>query len=196
MFFKSFFGLTWLVVSDAGLVLCWQLASNVVYRHSRLRVFLPNEQQLLYRPVHGARSHEKPSPPRHLIFTASFLAFYTFAGWSSYSPTKAALRSLSDTLSQEANLYATANPKEPEVRVHTIFPAGILTEGFDAENRIKSDLTKLLEGGKWHSVVIPVSLEWGFPFMLETSVAISRDILFIPRVKLMTSFARRHAHDV
>jgi 3-dehydrosphinganine reductase len=109
------------------------------------------------RASSGATSNmsvEKPTAqassttlPRHLIFTASFLAFYSFTGYSPYSPCKAALRSLSDTLSQEMNLYATAYPQQPRVRVHTIFPAGILGEGFDAENRIKPDVTKLLEDG-------------------------------------------------
>ncbi|KAI8628487.1 NAD(P)-binding protein [Xylariaceae sp. FL1651] len=86
-------------------------------------------------------------PARHLIFTASFLAFYSFAGYSPYSPTKAALRALSDNLSQEMNLYATAYPSEPRVRVHTVFPATILTESFEEENRIKSGLTRMLEEG-------------------------------------------------
>ncbi|KAI8959787.1 hypothetical protein F5Y11DRAFT_290333 [Daldinia sp. FL1419] len=90
-------------------------------------------------------SADKSGTARHLIFTASFLAFYSFTGYSPYSPSKAALRSLSDSLSQEMNLYAAAHPREPRVRLHTIFPAGILTDSFEAENRIKSDLTKLLE---------------------------------------------------
>jgi 3-dehydrosphinganine reductase len=85
--------------------------------------------------------------PRHLIFTASFMSFYSFAGYASYSPAKAALRSLSDTLSSEMNLYSAAHPREPRVRLHTIFPAGILSEGYEAENRVKSDLTKHLEEG-------------------------------------------------
>ncbi|KAI1380124.1 NAD(P)-binding protein [Hypoxylon crocopeplum] len=88
-----------------------------------------------------------PAPARHLIFTASFVAFYSFTGYSPYSPSKAALRSLSDTLSQEMNLYAAAHPNEPPVRVHTIFPATILTESYEAENRIKSNLTLMLEEG-------------------------------------------------
>ncbi|RYP52382.1 hypothetical protein DL768_002413 [Monosporascus sp. mg162] len=86
-------------------------------------------------------------PARHLIFTASFLAFYSFTGYSPYSPSKAALRSLSDCLSQEMNLYAAANPCEPPVRVHTIFPASIQGEALEAENRIKTGLTKMLEEG-------------------------------------------------
>ncbi|RYP40299.1 hypothetical protein DL767_001842 [Monosporascus sp. MG133] len=88
-----------------------------------------------------------PPPARHLIFTASFLAFYSFTGYSPYSPPKAALRSLSDCLSQEMNLYAAANPNEPPVSVHTIFPASIQGEAFEAENRIKTGLTKMLEEG-------------------------------------------------
>ena len=84
---------------------------------------------------------------RHLIFTASFLSFFTIAGYGPYSPSKAALRSLSDTLSQEMNLYASALPNKPKVRIHTIFPATIFTESYAAENRVKSDLTKKLEEG-------------------------------------------------
>ena len=92
------------------------------------------------RPTH-------PPLPRHLIFTTSFLALFSFAGYTTYSPAKAALRSLSDTLSQEMNLYSAANPDEPKVRLHTLFPAGILSEGYQAEMQIKSDLTKMLETG-------------------------------------------------
>lgn len=94
----------------------------------------------------SAAARQQPVPsqslePRHLIFTASFLSFFTMAGYAPYSPSKAALRSLSDSLSQEMHLYASP------VRLHTIFPATIFTESFDAENRVKSDLTKKLEEG-------------------------------------------------
>lgn len=97
--------------------------------------------------IHNTPTARVIAPPgtRHIIFTASFLAFYSFAGYSPYSPTKAALRALSDTLSQEMNLYAAAHPNSPRVRVHTIFPATILTEGYEAENRIKHSMTKMLE---------------------------------------------------
>ena len=81
--------------------------------------------------------------PHHLIFTASLLSFFTLAGYAPYSPTKAALRSLSDTLSQEMNLYKASCP----VRLHTIYPATIFTESYEAENKVKSDLTKKLEEG-------------------------------------------------
>lgn len=83
--------------------------------------------------------------PRHIIFTASFLAIYGIAGYAPYNPSKAALRSISDSLSQEMNLYAAANPQRPSVQIHTIFPATIFTESSQLENQIKSDLTKMLE---------------------------------------------------
>ncbi|KAF7534747.1 hypothetical protein G7054_g5972 [Neopestalotiopsis clavispora] len=84
-------------------------------------------------------------PARHIIFTASFLALYSIAGYGAYSPSKAALRSLCETLSQEMNLYAAAHPSEAPIRAHTIFPATILTESYEAENLIKPDVTKMLE---------------------------------------------------
>ncbi|KAL1852347.1 hypothetical protein Daus18300_012242 [Diaporthe australafricana] len=95
--------------------------------------------------VAAAATAHKPTP-RHLIFTASFLAFYPVAGYAPYNPSKAALRSMSDTLSQEMELYAAAHPGRAPVKVHTVFPATILTESYEAENRIKPDVTKMLEG--------------------------------------------------
>ncbi|KAI1125670.1 NAD(P)-binding protein [Nemania abortiva] len=85
--------------------------------------------------------------PRHLIFTSSLCAFYSFTGYTPYTPAKAALRALSDTLSQEVNLYMGANPNEPPIRLHTIFPGTILSEGYELENTIKTDVTKMLEEG-------------------------------------------------
>ncbi|KAI0100952.1 NAD(P)-binding protein [Nemania sp. FL0031] len=87
------------------------------------------------------------SVPRHLIFTASLVSFYTFAGYAAYAPAKAALRALSDTLSQEVNLYMGANPNQPPIRLHTIFPGTILSEGYELENTVKTDLTKAFEEG-------------------------------------------------
>lgn len=88
-------------------------------------------------------------PPRHLIFTGSFLSFYTFTGYAPYSPAKAALRSLSDSLSQEMNLFLATQKasKTPPVRIHTVFPATIFTESYEEENKVKTDVTKMLEEG-------------------------------------------------
>lgn len=76
---------------------------------------------------------------RHLIFTSSTLAFYPIAGYSSYSPAKAAMRSLCDTLSQEVLLYSDS------VKLHTIFPGSIDSPGYVNENLSKPEVTKILE---------------------------------------------------
>ncbi|KAL4886540.1 hypothetical protein BJY04DRAFT_177873 [Aspergillus karnatakaensis] len=97
-------------------------------------------------------SHQRPLPRRHLIFTCSTLAFVPIAGYGPYSPAKAAMRALSDTLSQEIEVYngsraskerARATPAD--VKIHTVFPMGILSPGFDNEQQIKPSLTKQLE---------------------------------------------------
>lgn len=106
--------------------------------HATLNAWLKPSSKSLAPPPHS-------SIPRHLIFTASLLSFFTLAGYAPYSPTKAALRSLSDTLSQEMNLYASSS--RPRVQMHTIFPATIFTDSYKAENLVKSDLTKKLEEG-------------------------------------------------
>jgi 3-dehydrosphinganine reductase len=76
---------------------------------------------------------------RHLIFTSSALAFYSIAGYGPYSPAKTALRSLSDTLSQEVLLYTR------DIKLHTIFPGSIRTAGFAMEEQTKPEITKILE---------------------------------------------------
>ncbi|MCJ1443807.1 MAG: hypothetical protein MMC23_004307 [Stictis urceolatum] len=87
----------------------------------------------------------KTRPPRHLVFTSSFVSFLTFTGYSPYSPSKLALRSLCETLAQEMHLYAGANPDLQRVRIHTVYPATIRTPGLEVENTIKSDVGKMLE---------------------------------------------------
>jgi 3-dehydrosphinganine reductase len=104
---------------------------------------------LWLRPKPGDGGNETTSrpPARHLIFTGSFVSFFSFAGFTPYSPSKAAIRSLSDSLSQEMNLYAAAHPQAPAVRVHTVFPATMPTQSLEDENKVKPDLTKYLEEG-------------------------------------------------
>ncbi|KTW28568.1 hypothetical protein T552_01829 [Pneumocystis carinii B80] len=76
--------------------------------------------------------------PRRIIFCSSLLAFLGMAGYSQYSPSKAALRCLTDTLRQECLLY--------DVKVHCAFLATVYTPGFEKEQLIKPELTKELEG--------------------------------------------------
>ena len=117
----------------------WTAANTA---HATLRTWL--------KPI--PPSEQMKTPRRHLIFTCSTLAFVPIAGYSPYSPAKAAIRSLSDTLSQEIEMYNGAftqrhrnDAPAADVRIHTIFPMGILSPGFDNEQKIKPELTKKLE---------------------------------------------------
>jgi 3-dehydrosphinganine reductase len=76
---------------------------------------------------------------RHLIFTSSVVAFYPVAGYAPYAPSKAAIKSLSDTLAQEVLLYGE------NVKVHTVFPGTISSPGLQLENQSKPEITHILE---------------------------------------------------
>lgn len=76
---------------------------------------------------------------RHLIFTATTAIFTPIAGYSPYSPCKAALKSLCDTLAQEVLLYTDT------VKLHCVCPGSIDTPGFAHENINKPGITKKLE---------------------------------------------------
>ncbi|KAG8169758.1 hypothetical protein KVR01_000503 [Diaporthe batatas] len=118
--------------------------TSVYMAHAILRAWLRTDPQSKLQSTTSPTKSESLAP-RHIIFTSSLLAFYGVAGYAPYNPSKAALRSLSDSISQEMNLYAGANPGLPQIKVHTIFPATIITESSVTENEIKSDLTKMLE---------------------------------------------------
>jgi 3-dehydrosphinganine reductase len=99
------------------------------------------------KPPGDALEKSAPQPARHIIFTGSFVSFYSFAGFTPYAPSKAAIRSLSDSLSQEMNLYRTSRSELPHMRIHTVFPATMHTQSCADEDAVKSDLTKSLEEG-------------------------------------------------
>jgi 3-dehydrosphinganine reductase len=91
-------------------------------------------------------------PTRHIVFTGSVLSFFPVAGYSPYTPAKAAMRALADSLNQELEVYngARLHPSDTSVpdadmRVHTIFPCGIVSPGLEAENKIKPSLTRDME---------------------------------------------------
>ncbi|KAI1166905.1 hypothetical protein F5B18DRAFT_604728 [Nemania serpens] len=128
--------------------------SSVYMAHAILNAWLgsaaENPRGSVAKPVESQPSRALPANPpaaRHLIFTGSFVSFYSFAGFTPYSPSKAAVRALSDSLSQEMNLYAAAHPDLPRVRIHTVFPATMPTQSLEDENAVKIDLTKSLEEG-------------------------------------------------
>lgn len=93
----------------------------------------------------------KPAfPTRHIVFTCSALAFVPVAGYSPYSPAKAAMRAMVDGLNQEVAVYNGARQgkgpaPDADINVHILFPMGIISPGFENENLLKPELTRKLE---------------------------------------------------
>ncbi|KAI2630443.1 hypothetical protein GGS21DRAFT_524224 [Xylaria nigripes] len=77
--------------------------------------------------------------PKHLIFTSSVVALFAVIGYGPYTPSKAALRGLADTLVQELELYPQ------KVKVHIVYPGSISSPGFERENMTKPEITKIIE---------------------------------------------------
>lgn len=75
---------------------------------------------------------------RHIVLFSSVLAHFSFIGYSQYSPLKAALKNLTDTIQQEAALY--------NVNVSCVYPGNFASEGFIEEQKTKPEITKLIEG--------------------------------------------------
>lgn len=102
-------------------------------------------------PVNKRNQIRYDGKPRHLIFVSSVVAFLPLAGYAPYNPAKAAMRSLADTLNQEVQVYngSRAHPSEDgpaaEIKVHAVFPMGILSPGYENEQKMKPALTQKLE---------------------------------------------------
>jgi len=96
-----------------------------------------------------------PESPRQFIFTSSSVAFVGLAGYTPYSPAKAAIRALADGLRSEVQLYNSARrnktavngaPPAPfDVNIHIIFPGTILSPGFENEEKTKHPVTREME---------------------------------------------------
>ncbi|XP_014557743.1 hypothetical protein COCVIDRAFT_36816 [Bipolaris victoriae FI3] len=95
-----------------------------------------------------------PEAPRKFIMTSSSLAFINIAGYSPYSPAKAALRNLADGLRSEVQIYNSARhsnvntgttPAPFDVDIHIVFPGSILSPGFENENKTKHAVSFELE---------------------------------------------------
>lgn len=90
---------------------------------------------------------------RHFIATSSVAALAGLAGYTPYAPAKAALRSFTDTLRAEVNLYngyRIANPEHgppADIKIHCVLPATIISPGLEQENKTKHPVTKILEEG-------------------------------------------------
>ncbi len=83
----------------------------------------------------------KTKEAKHIVFTSSIATFMPIVGYSPYSPSKFAIRALSDSLSQELLLYQSIC----DMRVHTVFPGTIFSPGLETENLTKPAITKKLE---------------------------------------------------
>lgn len=85
-----------------------------------------------------------PAPPEHhLILTASTAALISIPGYAAYSPAKAAVRALADSLRQEALLHSSERKR---IQVHCTLPGTIYTESFYREQTRKPALCKQIEG--------------------------------------------------
>ncbi|KXL47431.1 MAG: hypothetical protein FE78DRAFT_182763 [Acidomyces sp. 'richmondensis'] len=101
------------------------------------------------------KSRDATSPskvlPRHFIVTSSTVCFCGVAGYAPYSPAKAALRSLADTLRSELNLYNGYRRAHPEngspadIKIHCVVPGTIISPGHANEQLTKHEITKQLE---------------------------------------------------
>lgn len=93
--------------------------------------------------------------PRKIIFTSSVATFLNITGYVNYTPTKAAIRALADTLRLEVLLYPCP------ITIHCVFPATIFSEGYEKEQAIKPEICKLQEGtdGKTPDAIVAAMMD-------------------------------------
>ncbi|KAK9447267.1 uncharacterized protein V1518DRAFT_421780 [Limtongia smithiae] len=85
-----------------------------------------------------ATAAPQPTTPRGIVLFSSVTHFYSFIGYSQYAPLKSALRSLGDVLRQECIPY--------NISVSVVFAGNFQSEGYDAENLTKPEITRQIEG--------------------------------------------------
>lgn len=122
--------------------------------HATLKMWYgPHVEEFSAPPEGDKKSAGKASgpkaPARHFILTSSVAGFVGVAGYGTYSPSKAALRSLCDSLDNEVKLYTGAfehsGTPVPETKVHLIVPGNISTPGHIEEDKTKHPVTFALE---------------------------------------------------
>lgn len=94
----------------------------------------------LYTSQAAAADMITDNPPRHgkIIMTCSTLGLLGFVGYSQYVPTKYAIRGLAECLRQELLPH--------HIDIHIYYVGTIYTPGFDAEQKTKPEITKIIEG--------------------------------------------------
>ncbi|GAA5893735.1 hypothetical protein JCM6882_003082 [Rhodosporidiobolus microsporus] len=73
-----------------------------------------------------------------VVLVSSIAALMSYTGYTTYSPSKYAIRGLAEGLRTELQLYG--------INVHLFLPATILTPGFENEEKLKPQITKNIEG--------------------------------------------------
>nr|CRX79070.1 hypothetical protein ls5930a1_00105 [Leucosporidium scottii] len=86
----------------------------------------------------GVRRMKEGKVRGKVVLTASVMALMGFAGYSSYSPSKFAIRGLADALRNELQLYG--------ISVHLFLPATIFSPGFESEQKLKPEICRKIEG--------------------------------------------------
>ncbi len=89
--------------------------------------------------VRAALEHVEDRVPCRVVAVTSVCALTTFAGFSAYSPSKAAVRSFWDTLRNE---YCA----QKHLQWHVFAPSTIDSPGLRVEERTKPAVTKTIEG--------------------------------------------------
>ncbi|KAK4050320.1 3-dehydrosphinganine reductase [Microbotryomycetes sp. JL221] len=87
---------------------------------------------------HGIKMMKQQRKQGQIVLTASVLALFGFAGYSTYCPSKFAIRGLADALRNELIMY--------DIGVHLFLPATIYSPGFEHEQSLKHEVTKRIEG--------------------------------------------------
>jgi 3-dehydrosphinganine reductase len=82
--------------------------------------------------------YEWNSRPLHFVMICSTIAFYTFPGYSSYAPSKSALRSLYESLNLEM--------EKENISLYIYYVSSIDSSGYCNENLTKPEFTKDVEG--------------------------------------------------
>ena len=75
-----------------------------------------------------------------LVLVSSTLGLMGLIGYSSYAPTKFALRGLAETLRQELIPF--------EIKTHIYYVTTIKSAGYATENETKPEITKIIEGSE------------------------------------------------
>ncbi|KAM0755011.1 putative oxidoreductase [Meredithblackwellia eburnea MCA 4105] len=87
----------------------------------------------------GVKRMKEEGKRGKVVLTASVLGMMGFAGYSTYAPSKFAIRGLADSLRNEFLLY--------DISIHLFLPATIFSPSFfEHESKIKPDLCKKIEG--------------------------------------------------